>query len=955
MGRTLSHCLLLALMASAAVHVRAGQFLLAAHTNGAWTLEEAETIQVNGKDKVRSANLATTQPGAWDAKAIGRLADESLAAFSAIMRAPDVTLLARSGESGGWLLLLPDGEKSKAVQSAPELWRNAVITAKKDRKDKTGATVRLADLYAIVPGQDPALSAAHLATDVSLHRLPGMDDSQAFRQMLELIPVAAKTYASGPAADQIRDYVRSAMSTRLQKWNDGDAPVIVLDECLALAKVSASAYPSDAAQDGLRKQAAESKRWLDRRVAILRALDAGKQADAFLTAYREFEPYDKSFPDLAAKRRAHLQESALSHLDAARQARKEGDYANAIRHLRLAQLRNPELTEAGQLLEEVRLEIARLSAQKFVEARRGIDPRSPAQVQLQRKLLLAEQYLNDGKQQEAEQALHEAEAIDKDEPKITLGQARLALARGDLGMALALLDLYAGMAVTPQDFAEGEKLRASVQYKIDNARTEVRSQLKTLYGDQRFAGAFEASANGLKLDNEEPAFLFQAGVNASLLRHGDDAVPLLHRYLDLSDSTQANREQRLTTLRLLHELSTPAATPDAKPDNRTVASWFSGTPLDRGVFYDPVSLAFQPKVTRVTASNHLTVNYEWNGPQLRSVHTKYEEKKTGSNIAKLALAGAAASQGLSLPVSLRTTGRETNDFYFSYYDDAPQIFKVSRDNVIVKSRKIPVMLPAFPGFGPFGGIGAIGSLANLGRLGLMGGGLKGLAGLSGLGRGMPGLSGLGSLGSVPGLSNASLKGLPATGGTPSMIGMAGLPTMGQFLPGRNYSVHADPDGGSTSGYLTLWNSPRLDTRLAYMVTGKRVAVGFSGNRYFHPFVWDAMHFFELDYDDQGRVSHAWELDEPNAPRLDFTWEGRKLMSVVGHGHAEEIVYSRNLSYSGERLVSEAITQGGKTSKIQYKYNKQGVLTEAECDTDLSLDGRSRKVEFLDESADKGKR
>ncbi len=950
MGRTLSHCLLLALVASAAGHVKAGQFLLAAHSTGAWTLEEAETIQVNGKDKVRTVALSPAPPSTWDAKTIGHLADESLASFSAVLRAPDGTLLARTGESGGWLLLLPDGEKSKAAQSAAELWRNAVITLKQDHKDKTGRTIRLADLYAVIPGQDPSSSAARLATDPSLHKLPGIDDSQAFRQMLELMPVAAKTYASGPAADKIRDYVRSAMSTRLEKWNDGDAPVIVLDECLALAKVSQTAFPGDAAQATLRKQAAESKKWLDRKVAILRALDAGKQADAFLTAYREFEPYDKSFPDLAGKHRAHLQESALSHLDTARQLRKQGDYANAIRHLRLAQLRNPELAEAGQLLEEVRLEIARLSAQKFADARRGIDPRSPAQVQLQRKLLLAEQYLNDGKQQEAEQALHDAEAIDKDEPKITLGQARLALARGDLGMALALLDLYAGMAVTPQDFAEGEKLRATVQYKIDNTRTEVQAQLKSLYNDQRFASALQASANGLKLDNEEPAFLFQAGVNASLLRHSDDAIPLLHRYLDLSDSTQANREQRLATLRLLHELSAPAATADAKPaGSPTAASWFSGAPLERGVFYDPVSLAFQPKAIRVTASNHLTVNYEWNGPQLQSVHTKYEEKKTGSNIAKLALAGAAASQGLSLPVNLRTTGRETNDFYFSYYDDAPQIFKVSRDNVVVKSRKIPVMLPAFPTLGPFGGIGAIGSLVNLGRLGMMSGGLKGLSGLGGLGglsRGMPNMSGL---------NTASLKGISGVGGMGSMSGMTGLSSMGQFLPGRNYSVHADPDGGSTSGYLTLWNSPRLDTRLAYMVTGKRVAVGFSGNRYFHPFVWDAIHFFELDYDDQGRVSHAWELDEPNAPRLDFTWEGQKLMSVVGRGHAEEMVYSRTLSYSGERLVSESITQGGKTSKIQYKYNKQGVLTEADCDTDLSLDGRSRKIEFLDETADRGKR
>ena len=950
MGRILSPWLLLALMAPAAA--QAGQFLLATHTGGVWTLEEADAIQVNGKDKVRSVALSTTHPDTWDPKTISHLVDAPLGSYSAILRAPDGTLLA-AGDSGGWQLLLPDGTKSKTAQSAPDLWRSAVVTVKKERKDKAATAIALGDLYAIIPGQDPSLSAARLATDFSIYKLPGVDDAQAFRQMLELIPAAVKSYPSGPAADKMREYVRSAMASRRDKWADGDAPVTVLDEWLALAKVSETAYARDAAQADLRKQAAASKQWLDRKVAILRALHAGKQADAFLTAYREFEPYDKSFTDLAGERRAHLQESALAHLDTARQLRQEGDYANAIRHLRLAQLRNPELTEAGQLLEEVRLEIARLSAQKFAEARRGVDPRSPAQVQLQRKLLLAEQYMNDGKQQEAEQALHEAEAIDKDEPKITLGQARLALARGDLGMALALLDLYAGMAITPQDFAEGEKLRATVQYKINNTRTDVQGQLKSLYSDQHFASALQASANGLKLDNEEPAFLFQAGVNASLLRHGDDAVPLLHRYLDLSDSTQSNREQRLTTLRLLRELSAFNSTAVAKPaDNRSAVSWFSGAPLDRGVFYDPVSLAFQTKVVRVSASNHLTVNYDWNGSQLRSVHTKYEEKKTGSNIAKLALAAGAASQGLSIPVNLRTTGRETNDFYFSYYDDAPQIFKVSRDNVIVKSQKIPVVLPAFPGFGPFGGIGAIGSLANLGRLGMMGGGLKGLSGLGGLGRGMPGLGAAGGL-KLPALGGMS--GLGSIGGVGGMGGLGGLSSMGQFLPGRNYSVHADPEGGSTSGYLTLWNSPRLDTRLAYLATGKRVAVGFSGNRYFHPFIWDAIHFFELDYDDQGRVSHAWELDEPNAPRLDFAWEGKKLISVVGRGHAEEIVYSRTLSYSGERLVSEAINQGGKASKIQYKYSKQGALIEAECDTDNTLDSRSRKVEFLDETGDRGKR
>jgi hypothetical protein len=514
------------------------------------------------------------------------------------------------------------------------------------------------------------------------------------------------------------------------------------------------------------------------------------------------------------------------------------------------------------------------------------------------------------------------------------------------------------MALTPQDFAEGEKLRASVQYKIDNSRTEERDQLKTLYSNQQFTAALQNAATGLKLDNEEPAFLFQAGVNACLLRHCDDAAPLLHRYLDLTDSTQSNREQRLTSMRLLREMtaaqSEAAAGPAAK---KGPVSWFSGAPLDRGVFYDPVSLSFQPKVTHIAASNHLSVVYEWAGNQVRSVHTKYEEKKTGSNIAKLALAGAAASQGLSLPVNLRTTGRETNDFYFNYYDDAPQIFKISRDNRVVESRKIPIMLPGLGGFGAFGGIGAIGSMANLGRLGGMmgGGGLKGLSGLGGMG-GFGGLGAAGGLKGMAGLSGMSgIGGMPGIGGVAGVGGLGGLSAMRQFIPSRNYSIHADPQGGSTNGFLTLWNNPRLDTRLAHLATGKRVAVGFSGNRYFHPFVWDAIHMFELDYDEQGRVRHAWELDEPNAPRLDFVWEGRRLMSVTAKTASEQTVYSRTLTYSGDKLISESISGAGKASKIQYKYNKQGVLIEAECDTDASLDSRSRKVEFLDETADKGRR
>src|SRR5581483_8196001 len=192
-------------------------------------------------------------------------------------------------------------------------------------------------------------------------------------------------------------------------------------------------------------------------------------------------------------------------------------------------------------------------------------------------------------------------------------------------------------------------------------------------------------------------------------------------------------------------------------------------------------------------------------------------------------------------------------------------------NQVVKSRKIPIAIPSFGGFGMFGGFGAAAGLGSM----LAGGGLRGLTGMAGLAGGgrLAGLGGMPGIGGVSGM--AGLGGLSRISGFGGVAGIGGvggrgqLGALNQFLPAQNYSVHADPQGTSTNGFLTLWNNPRVDTHLAYKVTGKRVAVGFSGNHYFHPFAWDAIHMFELDYDDEGRVRHAWELDEPNAPRLDF--------------------------------------------------------------------------------------
>jgi len=294
---------------------------------------------------------------------------------------------------------------------------------------------------------------------------------------------------------------------------------------------------------------------------------------------------------------------------------------------------------------------------------------------------------------------------------------------------------------------------------------------------------------------------------------------------------------------------------------------------------------------------------------------------------------------------------------------------VSRDNVITKSRTIPISIPGVGGFGGFGAIGALGSLS-----GGLGGLTRGMGGMGALTRGMGGIGSIGGMGGMGGLGAiggfGGVAGFGGVGGSSALralvtsrsIGAAGGIGPGKLAemfrqsgPTETASIHADP-GGSTTGFVTLWNSPRLDTEVAFAATGKRVAVAFSGNSYFQPFVWDAIHSFELDYDEQGRVLHAWEMDRAAAPRLDFTWDGRRLMQITGH--AEDgwaILYSRTLQYSGDKLTGEAITYGGKTSHIKYKYDKQDRLIEADCDDDHSLDGRSRQIEFVAEAGKGGKR
>src|SRR5580704_2161356 len=173
-SRALRSLLLLAIASCAIRTGEAAQYIIVTRApSGPWSFQEAESITVNGKEKLRSAPLSGGAAATWDSKAIGHLAEVQLSSFNVVRRGPDGAILARAGDSANWLLLLPEGSNAKTTESASQLWSGASVAIKKDRKDKSAQALRMEELYAIVPGHD----AAALATEISFHRLPGMSDA----------------------------------------------------------------------------------------------------------------------------------------------------------------------------------------------------------------------------------------------------------------------------------------------------------------------------------------------------------------------------------------------------------------------------------------------------------------------------------------------------------------------------------------------------------------------------------------------------------------------------------------------------------------------------------------------------------------------------------------------------------------------------------------------------------
>jgi hypothetical protein len=155
--------------------------------------------------------------------------------------------------------------------------------------------------------------------------------------------------------------------------------------------------------------------------------------------------------------------------------------------------------------------------------------------------------------------------------------------------------------------------------------------------------------------------------------------------------------------------------------------------------------------------------------------------------------------------------------------------------------------------------------------------------------------------------------------------------------------------------VVLMNTPLVDPVGLERVSGKKVTIGVAGNQFFHPFVWQKLHYYQFSYDEAGRVQSAREIPGPESPAgsevdLEFDWDGLRLMAVRGYrrtgddGSRRVQFYERKQQYQDNRLIGEDIKTGNKISRIKYLY-EGSTLVSAECEKDESIDHRSRDVFF----------
>jgi len=609
----------------AALPIHAAQVIIVLRPGGTgWQVVEAEKITFNQKEKLRTGSSQTLE---FRQDAYKKFPQVEIVKSGTLRRHVGGYLVRRS--ESGWEPVAADGAPVKTATSFAALWTATVVSIQAQRSSKTATALRPGEIYAILPGTDRNEALANLIADASNFRgLGEASEDAAFAERMSLL-VGVANSVTGPGATKLKQLLLSEMLAAGQRVSAGIAKAGDLTAGLKYAEVSAQAYPKDAQQEEARTGLSKTKKWLDERMAILKAFRAGDLWDAYLDKYDDFERWDGSFQDLRKSREQAFLESGQQHRARGEQFYKDKVYPRAMVELKLAQGRLPSDRQIADLIEKVKLDDEHQNAVTRVKVVE--DPTSTIYRLITRRLQNADSYINDGKSAEAggrlteadgklteaEGEILQAEGVDKGSPRIMLSRAKLLQARKQPLKALEILDDYARRVV--DDGGDGDKLRNTILLELKSTKEIKKAAVAKAESDGDYVAALKTVQEGLDLDANDLDFLLHAGRLNAILRKNANAAELFENYLRLSQGRDAEQKRRTEVYNTLPLVKAAIPDPDGKPN------WFSGYHNPPGIAYCPISLMPSARVAEVKASRKQIANFQWTGDRLSSVQTLSQE------------------------------------------------------------------------------------------------------------------------------------------------------------------------------------------------------------------------------------------------------------------------------------------------------------------------------------------
>lgn len=580
--------------------------LVVYRSGSAIQFSDALTLELNGRDKALSLGDQPTLSGP-------------------VNKLPSVRvggLLLRDGVSGVVAVhaegrnqyLLPAGQPKNDQPNPAEVWKSAIFTYRKSQAEKTPVALSAAEFLAYLPDGIAGLPALCM-NERALGVIGGKGGY--FPMQIELLSSAVRAYQANPTMGVLDQYVVKTMKENLSRFDMGIESAKSLDQGLQFVKLSESAYPAKTDHQKLRKDLTDRKKWLDRKLAVLRALSAGAEPDAFLIAYRDFETHQPSFPDMAARHSKALEDSLQLHWQAGKDRIAGREYRSAYRELRLASYRQPANATLQKDLSVAWTEYSREIAVERQSQRKQLGLGELDAIN--KALHFADQFKAQNKLDDALNSVKQAETVDPNNLKTLLKKAEVHGARGEYTVALATLDQYDQIALNDER-AAGSQLRNEFSFRLTTLLKDQVTAMESSLAGRKFYQLRQLAMQTLKADDRNADALFMAGVSHYVTRDGATAAGYFSKFLETSALSGASFERRSAVSRWMSAVQQPAA-----PAPSGAPHWFSGYPVPPDTLYCPISLAFTPKIQRIKASGKLTTTFAWESNRLQGIVSEIEK------------------------------------------------------------------------------------------------------------------------------------------------------------------------------------------------------------------------------------------------------------------------------------------------------------------------------------------